>query len=238
MERQMQDGGDIEKASTAKVATPTKPMSKKRHGPRKTTPSKRDWKQYMKFFAGASELAIAKTFQATTQYRRMAHDGHLTIRHTFKSPNPALNVPHRHETVASDTSICHTPAVDNGSTCSQLYIGTTSLFASNYGIKTDGEFAKTLLDVIRKWGAMDRLFTDCAKAETSEKVLDILRTLIIDDGQSEPHFQHLSFVGCSRRERSTSCYILLTVRRDPLMCITISNVDFRNLATAQSVSVD
>ena len=37
---------------------------------------------------------------------------------------------------------------------------------------------------------MEKLVSDRAKSETSEKVLDILRAYAIDDWQSEPHLQH------------------------------------------------
>ena len=56
-------------------------------------------------------------------------------------------------------------------------------------MKTDGDFVSSLLDIIRKWGAMDKLVSDRAQAETSKKVQDILRHLCIDDWQSEAHYQ-------------------------------------------------
>ncbi len=43
------------------------------------------------------------------------------------------------------------------------------------------------MDEIRKYGDMDALISDRAKAEVSEKVKDILRILFIKDWQSEPH---------------------------------------------------
>ncbi len=48
-------------------------------------------------------------------------------------------------------------------------------------------------DEIRKWGAMDKLGSDRARAETSKKVHDIMRTLFIGDWTSEPHFHHQNF---------------------------------------------
>ena len=57
-------------------------------------------------------------------------------------------------------------------------------------MKTDKEFVNTLEDNIRKRGAMDKLISDRAQLEVSKKVLDILRTLIIDDWQSEPYHEH------------------------------------------------
>ncbi len=40
---------------------------------------------------------------------------------------------------------------------------------------------------------MDKLGSDRARAETSKKVHDIMRTLFIGDWTSEPHFHHQNF---------------------------------------------
>ena len=37
---------------------------------------------------------------------------------------------------------------------------------------------------------MDRLISDRAQVEVSNKVLDLLRNYVIGDWQSKPHFQH------------------------------------------------
>jgi hypothetical protein len=44
------------------------------------------------------------------------------------------------------------------------------LAADVYGLKTDKEFVNTLEDNIQEWGTMDKLISDCAKAETSERI--------------------------------------------------------------------
>jgi hypothetical protein len=48
------------------------------------------------------------------------------------------------------------------------------LVADVYGLKTDKEFVNTLEDNIREQEAMDKLTSDCAKAEMSERVKQIL----------------------------------------------------------------
>jgi hypothetical protein len=48
------------------------------------------------------------------------------------------------------------------------------LVADIYGLKTDKDFVNTLEDNIREQGAMDKLISDCAKAEMSEQVKQIL----------------------------------------------------------------
>jgi hypothetical protein len=85
----------------------------------------------------------------------------------------------RTEAVTTDTIFSDTPVVDSGAKAAQLFVGRTSLVADIYGIKTDKEFVNTLEDNIR----------DCACAETSTRIKDILRALIISDWQSEPYQQ-------------------------------------------------
>jgi len=106
---------------------------------------------------------------------------------------PALNVHRCQEPVATDTVYADTPAIDDGSTCAQIFVGRESLVTDVYGMKINKEFLNTLEDNIRCQGAMDKLISDRAQVETSKKVQDILRALIIDDWQSEPHHQHQNF---------------------------------------------
>ena len=55
------------------------------------------------------------------------------------------------------------------------------------------EFVHTLEDEIRARGAMDLLITDGARVETSARVKDILRALIIRHWESEPKYQHQNY---------------------------------------------
>ena len=59
-----------------------------------------------------------------------------------------------------------------------------------YPMKTSKQFVNTLEDNIRRRGAMDKLISDSAKAEVSNRVKDLLRYFIIDDWQSEAGYQH------------------------------------------------
>ena len=52
------------------------------------------------------------------------------------------------------------------------------------------QFINTLSDNIRKRGAMDTLISDGGKYEISKRVTDLLRSLFIQDYQSEPYHQH------------------------------------------------
>ena len=60
-------------------------------------------------------------------------------------------------------------------------------------MKNDSVFANTLLDNVRERGAMDKLISDRAQVEVSERVNDVLRALCIPDWQSEPYHQHQNF---------------------------------------------
>ena len=131
---------------------------------------------------------ITHTLAATTQWGR--HVPHETYKKAYKSVFPAANVRRRNEAVATDTFFSDTPAIDDGATCAQFYVGLDSLHTSVYGMKSEKEFPSTLQDTIRKHGAMDKLISDCAQVEISNKVLDILRNLFISDWQSKPYNQH------------------------------------------------
>jgi hypothetical protein len=62
-----------------------------------------------------------------------------------------------------------------------------------YGLKTDKEFVSMLEDSIREWGAMDKLISDCAKAETIERVKQIFYILFISSWYSEPYNENQNF---------------------------------------------
>ena len=94
------------------------------------------------------------------------------------------------EAVATDTIFSDTPAVDDGSTMAKFFCGRDTLVCDAYGIKSTKQFINTLSDNIRKWGAMDTLISDGGKYEISQRVTDLLRSLFIQDYQSEPYDQH------------------------------------------------
>ena len=142
-------------------------------------------------FAYAPADVIKRTWDVSTRYARYIE--RYSFKKHFKSRFPAANVPRRHEPVASDTVYSDTPAIDDGSTSAQIFVGTESLLTDVYGMKTDKEFVNSLGDNIRRRGAMDKLITDQAQVEISKKVLDILRSLVIDDWQSEPYHEHQNF---------------------------------------------
>ena len=108
----------------------------------------------------------------------------------LKSRNPALNVPRRHEAVATDTVYSDTPTVDSGVKQAQLFVGNESLVSDIYPMRSGKQFVNTLEDNIHRHSAMDKLISDSAKNEISHKVKDILRAYNISDWQSEPYHQN------------------------------------------------
>ena len=130
---------------------------------------------------------IKKTFQQSTQHTRTPMSTLLKM--NYLSPFRALNVKQRDESAATDTVYSDTPIIDNGSTSAQIFVGTKTLVTDVYRIKSDEQFANTLEDNIRTRGAMSKLISDRAQVEISNCVKDILRSLIIDDWQSELHRQ-------------------------------------------------
>ena len=148
-----------------------------------------DWNALRPFFAWTSPSSIQDTFNVTTRHGTAPHTQDYIKKH-FKSRNPVFNIPRRSEAVATDTIFSDTPAVDDGSTMAQFFCGRDTLVCDAYGIKSTKQFINTLSDNIRKRGAIDTLISDGGKYEISKRVTDLLRSLFIQDYQSEPYHQH------------------------------------------------
>ena len=131
---------------------------------------------------------IRVTFKHTTQWGVSIST--FPMKKHLKSRNHVLNVPRRHEAVATDTVYSDTPAVDSGVKQAQLFVGKESLVSDIYPMRSGKQFVNTLEDNIHRCGAMDKLISDSAKNEISHKVMDILRAYNISDWQSEPYHQN------------------------------------------------
>ena len=178
--------------------------------PRFLKPTKRDHARYACYFPGADLESIKRTFDATTQLGTRGAVTGFNLRNRLTSPNPVLTTPRRHEDVATDTLYSRTPAIDNGSTAAQFFIGRKSHFRSVTPLgSTDKHFSQALMDEIRKYGAMDRLISDNAKAQISERVREILRTFCIKDWQSEPHKGNQNFAERGWKDTKTRTNNLL-----------------------------
>ena len=181
-----------------------------------TRPSPRNLENYMKYFPGANLDSIKKTFKATTQLgTRGAVDG-MNLRNRLLAPNPVLNIPRRNEDVATDTLYSDTPAVDDGSTAAQFFIGRKSHYRTVAPLGTsDKRFPNALMDQIRNYGAMNRIISDNAKAEISARVKELLRTLVIKDWQSEPYNKNQNFSERGWRDTKTRTNNLLNFSGAP-----------------------
>ena len=163
-------------------------------GPLVGKPSEIQYEKFAKFFGGVPETTIEKTFQNTTQLGRIGAVKGLKLWKRHKAPNPALNVGRRNEPVATDTVYGPTPAVDNGSTAAQLFVGRKSSFASVEGLgRSDKDYPVALMHHIRKYGAMDVIVSDSAAAELSKRVQSILNIYGIKQWSSEPHNKNQNY---------------------------------------------
>ena len=73
---------------------------------------------------------IRDTFKHTTHWG--ASISTFPMKRHLKSRNPALNVPRRHEAVATDTVYSDSSAVDSGVKQAQLFVGKESLVSDIY----------------------------------------------------------------------------------------------------------
>ena len=118
------------------------------------------------------------------------HTQYLPYQKHLKSRNPVLNIPRRHDLVATDTVFSDTPAVDSGVKQAQVFVGRDTLVADAYPMESVMQFVNTLEDNIRRRGPMDKLLSDSAKTEISNKVMDILKAYQIFNWHSEPYHQN------------------------------------------------
>ena len=147
-----------------------------------------DYEKLRPFFGWVNSDIIKQTIDRTTQWG-VALDSFPMKRH-LESRNPALNVPRRHEPVATDTTFSDTRAVVSGVKQAQVFVGRDSLVAGVYPMKSGKQFVNTLEDNTRRRGAMDKLLSDSAKTEISKKVMDILRAYHTSNWHSEPYHQN------------------------------------------------
>ena len=150
-----------------------------------------DYEKFRPYFGWVNVDTVQKTMEQSTQWG-VSLPNTFPMKKYLKSRNPALNIPRRHEPVATDTVFSDTPAVDSGVKQSQVFVGRDTLVADAYPMKSGKQFVNTIEDNIRRRGAMDKLLSDSAKTEISNKVMDILRAYHISNWHSEPYHQNLN----------------------------------------------
>ena len=148
-----------------------------------------DFEKFRPYFGWVNVDTVQKTMEQSTQWG-VSLPNTFPMKKHLKSRNPALNIPRRHEALATDTVFSDTPAVDSGVRQAQVFVGRDTLVADAYPMKSGKQFVNTLEDNIRRRGAMDKLLSDSAKPEVSYKVMDILRAYHISNWHSEPYHQN------------------------------------------------
>ena len=153
------------------------------------SPETPDYENFRPNFGWVNVDTVQKTMEQSTQWG-VSRPNTFPMKKHLKSRNPALNIPRRHEPVATDTVFSDTPAVDSVIKQAQVFVGRDTLVADAYPMKSEKQFVNTLEDNIRRPGAMDKLLSDSAKTEISNKVMDILRAYHISNWHSEPYHQN------------------------------------------------
>ena len=148
-----------------------------------------DYEKIRPYFGWVNVDTVQKTMEQSTQWG-VSLPNTFPMKKDLKSRNPALNIHRRHEPVATDTVFSDTPAVDSGVKQSQVFVGRDTLVADAYPLKSGKQSVNTLVDNIRRRGAMDKLLSDSAKTEISNRVTDILRAYHISNWHSEPYHQN------------------------------------------------
>ena len=121
------------------------------------------------------------------------------MKNHLKSRNPPLKIPRRHEAVATDTVFSDTPAVDSGVKQAQVFVGRDTIVPDAYPMKRGKQFFNTVEDIIRRRGAMDKLLSDSAKTEISNKFIGIIKAYHISNWHSEPYYQNQNPAECRYR---------------------------------------
>ena len=121
-----------------------------------------DYEKFRPYFDWVNVDTVQKTMEQSTQWG-VSLPNTFPMKKHLKSRNPALNIPRRHEVVATDTVFSDTPAVDSGVKQAQVFVGRDTLVADTYPMKSGKQFVNTLEDNIKRRGAMDKLLSDSPK---------------------------------------------------------------------------
>ena len=149
------------------------------------SPEVPDYEKFRPCFGWANVDTVQKTMEQSTQWGVSLHNTFPMKKH-LKSRNPALNIPRRHEAVATDTVFSDTPAVDRGVKQPQVFVGRDTLVADAYPMKSGKQFVNMLEDNIRRRGAMDKLLSDSAKTEISTRSRIFLGHILFQIGILSP----------------------------------------------------
>ena len=125
-----------------------------------------DYGKLRQYLGWINSDIIKLTIGQTTQWG-VALDSFPMKRH-LKNRNPALDVPRRHESVATDTIFSDTPAVDSGAKEAQVFVGRDSLVAHVYPMKSGKQFVNTSW---RTTSEEEEQWTNCEVIQPRQKYL-------------------------------------------------------------------
>ena len=123
------------------------------------SPETHDYEKFRPYFGWVNVDTVQKTMEQSTQ-QGVSLPNTFPMKKHFKSRNPALNIPRRHEPVATDTVFSDTPAVDSGVKQAQVLVGRDTLVADAHPMTSGKQFVNTLEDNIRR---RDKVLSDSAK---------------------------------------------------------------------------
>ena len=81
-----------------------------------------DFEKFRPYFGWVNVDTVQKAMEQSTQWGVSLPNTFPMTKH-LKSRNPALDIPRRHEAVATDTVFSDTPAVDSGVKQAQVFVG-------------------------------------------------------------------------------------------------------------------
>ena len=116
-----------------------------------------DYGKFTPYFGWVNVDTVQKTMEQSTQWG-VSLPNTFPIKKHLKSRNPALNIPRRHGTVATDTVFSDTPAVDSGVKQAQVFVGRDTLAADAYPMKSGKQFVNTLVSILPLSSAEDILW--------------------------------------------------------------------------------
>ena len=143
-----------------------------------------DYEKLSAFFGFRPKRIIQETLRRTTQLAKSVI--RQPMRKHLLSRFQMLRRPRLNEIVATDTYFSPITLLE-GYNCAQVFVGLSSRIMETRGMTTESEYINSLQDFIRHWGIPHTIRRDNAKSETSEKVQNLHRELVIDDEYTEPH---------------------------------------------------
>ena len=153
------------------------------------SPETPDYEKFRPYFGWVNVDTVQKTMGQSTQFGSLLTQ-YIPYEKHLKSRNPALNIPRRHEAVATYSVFSDTPAVDSGVKKAKVFVHRFTLVTDAYPMKSGKQFVNILEDNIRRRGAMDKLLSDSAKTEISNKIMEVLNEYHISNWHSEPYHQN------------------------------------------------